>query len=53
MHSSDLDKKAAFIVKNKYPDKLLRIEVEKENSHAVYVYEKSGFKRLPYYEYYY
>ena len=24
-------------VKNKYPDKLLRIEVEKENSHAVYV----------------
>lgn len=40
-------------VKNKYPDKLLRIEVEKENSHAVYVYEKCRFKKLPYYEYYY
>ena len=39
-------------VKNKYPDKLLRIEVEKENSHAVYVYEKNGFKKLPYSEYY-
>lgn len=39
-------------IKNKYPDKLLRLEVEKENTHAVYVYEKFGFKKLPYAEYY-
>lgn len=40
-------------VKEKYPNKLLRLEVEKENSHAVHVYEKSGFKILPYSEYYF
>lgn len=40
-------------VKNKYPDKLLRLEAEKENSHAAHVYEKCGFKKLPYSEYYY
>ena len=39
-------------IKNKYSDKLLRLEVEKENSHAVHVYEKAGFKMLPYREYY-
>ena len=40
-------------VKNKYKDKLLRLEVEKDNTHAVYVYEKSGFKKFPYSEYYF
>lgn len=40
-------------VKEKYPNKLLRLEVEKENSHAVHVYEKNGFKILPYSEYYF
>lgn len=39
-------------IKNKYQGKLLRLEVEKDNSHAVYVYEKAGFKKLPYAEYY-
>ena len=39
-------------IKQKYSDKLLRLEVEKENSHAVHIYEKAGFKLLPYKEYY-
>lgn len=39
-------------IKNKYQDKLLRLEVEKDNKHAIYVYEKAGFKKLPYNEYY-
>ena len=29
---------------------ILRLEVEDENAHAVHVYEKSGFSRLPYVE---
>lgn len=39
-------------IKNKYKGKLLRLEVEKENLHAVHVYEKAGLKKLPYAEYY-
>ena len=39
-------------IKNKYQGRLLRLEVEKENKHAVHVYEKAGFKQLPYAEYY-
>ena len=39
-------------VKNKYQNCLLRLEVEKDNTHAVHVYEKAGFKNLPYAEYY-
>lgn len=31
-----------------YPDYIYRLEVEKENTHAVYVYENKGFKTLPY-----
>lgn len=33
-----------------YKDCVLRLEVEDENSHAVHVYEKAGFSRLPYVE---
>jgi len=37
-------------IKKLNPDCVLRLEVENENSHAVHVYEKSGFKPLPYTE---
>ena len=37
-------------VEKKYPDCLLRLEVEKENVKAVKLYEKCGFKNLPYIE---
>ncbi|MCR5261430.1 MAG: GNAT family N-acetyltransferase [Candidatus Gastranaerophilales bacterium] len=39
-------------IKSKYQGRLLRLEVEKENKHAVHVYENAGFKTLPYAEYY-
>ena len=34
----------------KYPDAILRLEVEEENERAVKVYEKNGFHVLPYME---
>ena len=34
----------------KYPDHLLRLEVEEENTRAVRLYEKCGFSVLPYME---
>ncbi len=34
----------------KYPDSILRLEVEDDNEHAVHVYRKSGFEVLPYME---
>lgn len=37
-------------IENKYPNAVLRLEVEDENERAVHVYEKSGFKVLPYME---
>lgn len=37
-------------VKGKFPDCLLRLEVEKENIPAVHVYRKAGFEELPYVE---
>ena len=37
-------------IKEKYPDSILRLEVEKENERAVRVYEKCGFEVLPYME---
>lgn len=40
-------------IKQLYPDKILRLEAEKENEHAIHVYEKTNFKILPYLEYYY
>lgn len=33
-----------------YPNSILKLEVEKENKHAVHVYTKHGFKTLEYYE---
>lgn len=33
-----------------YPNAILKLEVEKENKHAVHVYTKHGFKTLEYYE---
>lgn len=38
-----------FIIE-KYPDSLLRLEVEEENQNAIRVYEKKGFMVLPYME---
>ena len=37
-------------VQNRFPDSLLRLEVEEENSRAVAVYKKNGFSVLPYME---
>ncbi|MBQ4494383.1 MAG: GNAT family N-acetyltransferase [Selenomonadaceae bacterium] len=37
-------------VKELYPDKTLRLETEEDNSAAVNLYERFGFKRLPYLE---
>ena len=39
----------AFIEK-KYPDTVLRLEVEEENEHAVHLYKKCGYETLPYME---
>lgn len=43
---------SAFIdfVKEKYPDSLLRLEVEEENEAAVHTYKKAGFDFFPYLE---
>lgn len=40
-------------VKNKYSDKILRLEAETDNKCALETYEKQGFKKLPYMEMYY
>ena len=37
-------------VKKNYPEKILRLEAEKENLNAIAVYKKFGFKELPYLE---
>ena len=37
-------------IKQKYHDNIFKLEVEKENTHAVHVYKKKGFKELPYVE---
>ncbi len=37
-------------IKSIYPDSLIKLEVELENSHAVHVYKKCGFDELPYKE---
>lgn len=39
----------AFI-EQKYPEAVLRLEVEADNERAVHVYQKSGFEVLPYME---
>ena len=37
-------------LEEKYKECIFRLEVENENTHAVHVYEKSGFSSLPYVE---
>lgn len=37
-------------VEQKYPNAILRLEVEKENERAVHVYRKNGFEVMPYME---
>ena len=37
-------------IEEKYPDAILRLEVESENERAVHVYKKCGFRVLPYME---
>ena len=37
-------------LKSVYPNVIFKLEVEEENSHAVHVYKKCGFKKLPYSE---
>ena len=37
-------------IKNRYPDCVYRIELERENAHANHVYKKLGFRELPYQE---
>lgn len=37
-------------VENLYQDSIFRLEAEKENAHACYVYKKQGFSELPYCE---
>ena len=38
------------LLEKKYPEAVLRLEVEEENGRAVKVYEKNGFNVLPYME---
>lgn len=35
-------------IKQEYPDCIYKLEVEKENTHAIHVYKKAGFFELPY-----
>ena len=37
-------------IENKYPNAILRLEVEEENHRAVNVYKKCGYKVIPYME---
>ncbi len=37
-------------IEQKYPNAILRLEVEEENERAVHVYRKSGFEVMPYME---
>ncbi|MDO5573670.1 MAG: GNAT family N-acetyltransferase, partial [bacterium] len=37
-------------INEKYPDTVMRLEVEEENQNAVHLYEKCGFEFLPYLE---
>ena len=48
--SLGLGSKFLNFIREKYPDSILRLEVEAENEKAVRVYEKCGFEVLPYME---
>ena len=37
-------------IEKKYPDTILRLEVEEENERAINVYKKCGYEVLPYME---
>ena len=37
-------------IESKYPDAILRLEVEEENDRAIHVYKKCGFEVIPYME---
>ena len=43
---------SAFLrfIKEKYPEAIVRLEVEAENRRAVHVYRKNGFEEMPYIE---
>ncbi len=43
---------SAFLrfIKEKYPEAIMRLEVEAENRRAVHVYRKNGFEEMPYIE---
>ena len=43
---------SAFLkyVREQWPHAVLRLEAERGNAHAIYVYEKNGYKELPYME---
>ena len=42
--------KMCIWIEDLYPQALFKLEVEDTNSHAVYVYQKCGFKKSPYIE---
>lgn len=41
--------KVIDFIKEKYKENILKLEVEEENAHAVHVYQKTDFKKLPYF----
>ena len=47
---SGFGSKFFYYILQKYPETLLRLEVEKENERAVHVYRKNGFEVMPYME---
>ncbi len=38
------------LISKKYPEAIVRLEVEEENERAIHVYKKNGFEILPYME---
>ena len=48
--SKGLGSRFIEFVKEKYPDSLLRLEVEEENEAAIHTYKKAGFDFFPYLE---
>lgn len=37
-------------IEHEYQNSILKLEVENDNNHAIHVYQKSGFSKLPYIE---